>query len=151
MRSEVEDSSEEGTTRLQPAARLAVMVRAQILPLSPRAFVRARQQLLHHHLFTHDNTHHLQRALLSTCTPSYNCHLARASSYDRAFSDSDHCHCHLTASPQKSSLINLSSPLPISIATRSHLPRLQANVSITKHTPPPCLDKENSTSLSTRS
>lgn len=151
MRSEVEDSSEEGTTRLQPAARLAVMVRAQILPLSPRAFVRARQQLLHHHLFTHDNTHHLQRALLITCTPFSNCHFARASPYDRAFSDSGHCHCHLTASPQKSSLINLSSPLPISIATRSHLPRLQANLSITKHTPPPCLDKENSTSLSTRS
>jgi hypothetical protein len=51
----------------------------------------------HHHLFTHDNTHHLQRALLITCTPFSNCHFARASSYDRAFPDSGHC--HLAASP----------------------------------------------------
>jgi hypothetical protein len=67
---------------------------------------RSRQtttHLHHHHFFTHDNTNHPQRALLITCTPFSNCHFTRASSYDRAFSDSGHCHCHchLTASPRK--------------------------------------------------
>ena len=124
MRSEVEDSSEEGTTRLQPrgpSCRDGPSSNPPLVAARFRSFAPDNNYSTTTTSSPHDNTHHLQRALLITCTPFSNCHFARASSYDRAFSDFGHCHCHLTASPQKSSLINLSSPQPISIATRSHL------------------------------
>jgi len=99
----------------------------------------------------HTTTHNVLSS--STARRSPTATFARASSFDRAFSDFGHCHCHchLTALPLESSVIYLSSLQLISIATRSHLPHPQGNLLINNHTPPPCLDKENSTSLSTRS
>jgi hypothetical protein len=49
-------------------------------------------------------THIIHNVLSSSPVHDFfNCHFVRAPPYDRAFSDSGHCHCncHLTASPRK--------------------------------------------------
>jgi hypothetical protein len=92
--------TEEGTSQAPargPACRDSPSSDAPLVALSFAPDNNCSPHQNHHHLFTHDNTHHLQRALLITCTPFPNCHSARALSYDCASSDSGHC--HLAASP----------------------------------------------------